>query len=148
MTARASSQSGMTIIEILMTLLIMMVGAAGLIALQGATLASGRFARDLTTANSLVLSKAEEFRIVTPVPTAPVTAACQTLLTCGIGQGEVVDETGAQVTGGKFTRCWCAVTDGVDVVVTVLVAWDDNNQTPSACGGSTHCVSGTVRRRP
>ncbi|MBI5481144.1 MAG: hypothetical protein HY906_19965 [Deltaproteobacteria bacterium] len=138
----------MTIIEILMTLLIMMVGAAGLIALHGATMASGRFARDLTTANSLVLSKAEEFRLVTPLPATPVTAACQTLLPCGLGRGEVVDETGAAVTGARFTRCWCGVTEGVDLVVTVLVAWEDNGLTPSACGGTTHCVRGSVRRRP
>jgi Tfp pilus assembly protein PilV len=147
MTPRADTQAGMTIVEILMTLLIMFVGAAGLIALHGATLASSRFARDLTTANSLVLSKAEEFRVVTPVPLTPGTAACQTLLTCG-GPGEVVDETGEAVTGARFTRCWCAVTTGVELVVTVLVAWNDNDQTPTACGGSTHCVRGSLRRKP
>jgi Tfp pilus assembly protein PilV len=147
MTPRASTQAGLTLIEILMTILIMMVGAAGLIALQASTLASSRFSRDLTTANSLLLSKAEEFRLVTPVPTATNQAACQTLLTCG-GPGEVVNETGAGVTGGRFTRCWCAATDGADMVVTVLVAWNDSDQTPSACSGSTHCVRGSLRRRP
>jgi hypothetical protein len=137
----------MTLIEILVTLLIMFVGAAGLIALNGATMASGRFARDLTTANALLVSKTEEFRLVSPVPTTPIASGCQTLLTCG-GRGEVVDEAGAVVTGARFTRCWCAATEGVDLVVTVLVAWNDNDQTPSACGGATHCVRGSLRRRP
>jgi Tfp pilus assembly protein PilV len=146
MTRRANSQSGLTLIEILMTILIMMVGAAGLIALQAATMASSRFARDMTTANSLLLSKAEEFRLVNPIPTSTNQAACQTLLTCG-GPGEVVNETGQPTTGGRFTRCWCSAIDGVDLVVTVLVAWNDSDQTPASCTGATHCVRGQLRRR-
>lgn len=151
MTRRRSSQSGLTLIEILMTILIMFVGAAGLIALQAATLASSRFARDLSTANTLVVSKAEELRLVTPVPTTSAcpAAACSNLAPCpGGSPGEVVNETGACTTGGRFTRCWCTTVDGsFDVVVSVVVAWQDNDQTPTACGqGGTHCARGTLRR--
>ncbi len=151
MTHHATSESGLTLIEILMTILIMFVGAAGLIALQAATLASSRFARDLSTANSLVVSKAEELRLVTPIPTTTPVPACQTLYMCPgtyNGTGEVVNEAGTPTTGGRFTRCWCSATDGTtDFVIQVLVAWQDSDQTPTACGsGGTHCTRGTLRR--
>ena len=151
MTPRVSRESGLTLIEILMTILIMFVGAAGLIALQAATLASSRFARDLSAANTLVVSKAEELRLVTPVPTTAVVPACQTLLACPgtyNGTGEIVNEVGAVTTGGRFTRCWCATPDGTaDLVVQVVVAWQDNDLAPTTCGsGGTHCARGTLRR--
>jgi Tfp pilus assembly protein PilV len=151
MTPRHSSESGLTLVEILMTILIMFVGAAGLIALQAATLASGRFARDLSTANSLVASKAEELRLVNPIPTTtacPATTACSTLLTCGAPGSDRVDESGSCNASGRFTRCWCVTPDGtIDFVVQVLVAWQDGDQTPTTCGASgTHCARGTLRR--
>jgi Tfp pilus assembly protein PilV len=149
MTRRRSRESGLTLIEILMTILIMMVGAAGLIALQAATMASSRFARDMTVASSLVISKAEELRLVTPVPTVTTTptAACATLFSCTAPGNEVVDETGANNATGRFTRCWCATTDGIATTVQVLVAWNDNGQPPATCGGPTHCIRGSLRRK-
>ncbi|HEY3358331.1 MAG TPA: prepilin-type N-terminal cleavage/methylation domain-containing protein [Polyangia bacterium] len=147
MTTRAR-EAGMTMIEVLVTLAIMMIGAAGLIGINAVTMASGRFARDLTSANALALSKAEELRIVTPIPALPSTAACTALLGCPGAPGEVVDETGAEASDGRFTRCWCGVPTGTDLTLTVLVAWNDNNATPAACSGASHCVRVALRRRP
>jgi len=138
----------MTLIEILTTLFILMVGAAGLIALQAASLAGSRFSRDMAIANALVISKAEELRIVTPLPSTPVTGECASLLPCSGGRGEVVDEGGQQAANGRFWRCWCSVTEGTDIQLTVLVAWNDNGVTPTTCGGATHCVQAGLRRRP
>jgi Tfp pilus assembly protein PilV len=151
MTRRRSSESGLTLIEILMTILIMMVGAAGLIALQAATVASSRYSRDLSVANSLVLAKAEELRLVIPIPTIPVRAECTALLG-PTAAGRRMDETGQeQLTSGRFYRCWSSVTEtttwGTDIVVTVLVAWNDNDQAPTSCSAPTHCIRGSLRRR-
>ena len=141
-------EGGMTLVEVLVTLLLLLVGIGGLVALHAATTEAGRFARDTTTAATLALSKAEELRLVTPVPTGGGLAACTAVLPCSAGAGEVVDDSGVPSGGGRFTRCWCTLAAAPDQTLRVLVAWNDAGATPHSCAGATHCVQMDLRRAP
>jgi type II secretory pathway pseudopilin PulG len=152
-STRSHAASGMTLVEVLVALVVLMIGTAGLIGINRAIMTSNSFARDLTTANALAASRLEELRVASP--TIPVGAVdCRSLLMCGAvaATGADVDERGRSTgtSADRFRRCWC--TDGItvlpDVILNVRVAFHEEGGAPTTCGGATHCVSMSMRRAP
>ena len=102
-------QGGYTVVEVLIALLVLLIGMAGLLSLQLTAMKATGFSRHATEATVLGEDKLEDLR------TAPVDS-----LTSGTDQ---VDAGGTATDTGLYTRTW-TVTPGADTTtVTVEVAW-------------------------
>jgi len=104
-------QGGFTVVEVLIALLVLLIGMAGMLSLQLTAMKATGFSRHATEATVLVEDRLESLR------TAPVSS-----LTDGSDQvnaGGDVDAT------GLFARTW-TITPGADTTtVTVSVTWQE-----------------------
>ena len=108
---RRGQQGGFTVVEVLIALLVLLIGMAGMLSLQLTALKATGFSRHATEATVLAEDRLEYLR------TAPVAS-----LTSGSDQ---VDAAGVLVDTGLYTRTW-TVTPGTDTTtVTVEVAWQE-----------------------
>lgn len=107
-----TTAKGVTLIEVLITLLVLSVGLLGLGALQSFSLQSGQLAYQRTQATNIAYQVADEFRAYrgqASVPTA-VSARWDTLAANLLPNGAV------------------ATTGPTDDVITVTVTWSDGRE--------------------
>lgn len=115
--ARAD-QRGFTLIEVLIALLVLMVGMAGILSLQLTSMKATAFSRHATEASSLAEDKVEDLRTV-PVNSARFASG-----------SDQVDARGVADQAGLYTRSW-TVAPGTDTtVVTVSVSWTERGSEP------------------
>ena len=70
-----------------MAMLLSLIGAAGLLMLTGATLTANRYARDLSAANALAMSRIEDLRSG-PLPVGTAGAPCSSVLPVFVRRGQ------------------------------------------------------------
>jgi prepilin-type N-terminal cleavage/methylation domain-containing protein len=112
------SQQGFTMIEVLIALLVLMVGMAGILSLQLTAMKATGFSRHATEASSLAEDKVEDLR------TVPLTSA---RFVSGTDQ---VDARGVADATGLYTRTWTITPQTDTTIVTVSVAWDERGTEP------------------
>jgi type II secretory pathway pseudopilin PulG len=123
-SARQAVPRGFTLLDVLLSILVMTIGFVGLSAMQVTALTAGARARELAEATQLSRSKVEEFMAV-PLPLPPPPAG-----------GEVLDARGCRVLGDtrrfcqdrmagtQYTRTWTvAGTSPQPIRFTVTTTW-------------------------
>ena len=112
------NQRGFTLIEVLIALLVLMVGMAGILSLQLTSMKATAFSRHATEASSLAEDKVEELRTV-PLSSARFASG-----------SDQVDSRGVADAAGLYTRTW-TITAGTDnTIVNVSVAWTERGNEP------------------
>lgn len=111
-------ERGFTLIEVLIALLVLMVGMAGILSLQLTSMKATSFSRHATEASSLAEDKVEDLR------TVPLTSP-------RFADGtDRVDSRGVADAEGLYTRTWY-VTPGADTtIINVSVAWTERGNEP------------------
>ena len=118
---RVLGDRGLGVVEVLASLTVFAIVAAGLAANSVATIRANRISRDLSAAAALAQDKLEQLRALDP-------ASSPADLTDGVKSdlANPLDEFGQ--TGGQFTRGWTVTRNvpatGVSLVV-VEVSWTD-----------------------
>lgn len=116
--AERTGERGFTLIEVLIALLILMVGMAGILSLQLTSMKATSFSRHATEASSLAEDKVEELRTV---PLNSVRFANGT---------DQVDSRGVADAEGLFTRTW-TIAPGIETtIVNVSVSWTERGNEP------------------
>lgn len=116
--AGRADQQGFTLIEVLIALLVLMVGMAGILSLQLTSMKATGFSRHATEASSLAEDKVEDLRTV-PLNSARFTSG-----------SDQVDARGVASQDGLFTRTWTITPRTDTTVVTVSVAWSERGGEP------------------
>jgi Tfp pilus assembly protein PilV len=98
-------------IEVMIALMILLIGIAGLLSMQMSALRATSFSRHATEASMLCEDKMEDLRTL---PTSSLTAG-----------SDVVDSRGVADPSGLYTRTWTLDTSSGDTVLTVVVAWNE-----------------------
>ena len=116
--AERTGERGFTLIEVLIALLVLMVGMAGILSLQLTSMKATSFSRHATEASSLAEDKVEELRTV---PLNSVRFANGT---------DQVDSRGVADAEGLFTRTW-TIAPGIETtIVNVSVSWTERGNEP------------------
>ena len=113
-----TGERGFTLIEVLIALLILMVGMAGILSLQLTSMKATSFSRHATEASSLAEDKVEELRTV---PLNSVRFASGT---------DQVDSRGVADAEGLYTRTWTIVPGIETTIVNVSVSWTERGNEP------------------
>ena len=108
LTEPRQGERGFTLIEVLIALLVLMVGMAGILSLQLTSMQATAFSRHATEASVLAEAKMEELR-ATPA----------TVLDSG---DDRVDARGEQDAAGLFERIW-TIAPGPPITMSVTVNW-------------------------
>jgi type IV pilus assembly protein PilV len=115
---RPGEEGGFTLIEVLIALLVLMVGMAGILSLQLTSMKATSFSRHATEASSLAEDKVEDLRTV---------ALDSTRFVNGTDQ---VDARGVADDEGPYTRAW-TISPGTDTtIVNVSVSWTERGNEP------------------
>jgi type IV pilus assembly protein PilV len=117
-TARRGGEQGFTVIEVLIALLVLMVGMAGILSLQLTSMKATAFSRHATEASSLAEDKVEDLRTV-PVNSARFASG-----------SDQVDARGLADESGLYTRTWTITPRTDTTVVTVSVSWNERGAEP------------------
>ena len=116
--AGEKNEQGFTLIEVLIALLVLMVGMAGILSLQLTAMKATGFSRHATEASSLAEDKVEDLRTV-PL-TSPRFAT----------GSDRVDARGVLDTTGLYNRTWTITPQTDTTIITVSVAWDERGGEP------------------
>lgn len=120
---RGHRQGGYTLLEMLISLTVLLIGMTGIISLQQSAMRQGSYTRHAQEAAILAEDKLEYFRTTT--------------LTTVIDDFETVDEQGIVDPDGNgfYRREWTVVRDDTNFLfdVTVTVSWDER-------GNETHSI--------
>jgi prepilin-type N-terminal cleavage/methylation domain-containing protein len=108
-------ERGFTVIEVLIALLVLLIGMAGILSLQLTSVQATAFSRHATEASVLAEDKMEELRAV---PAA-------TLVT----GSDQVDARGVPDAQGYYVRDW-EVDPGASLTITVKVRWNEEGGDP------------------
>ena len=113
-----TEERGFTLIEVLIALLVLMVGMAGILSLQLTSMKATSFSRHATEASSLAEDKVEDLR------TVPLNSA-------RFANGnDQVDSRGVADAAGLYTRTW-TIAPGIETtIITVSVAWTERGNEP------------------
>jgi prepilin-type N-terminal cleavage/methylation domain-containing protein len=111
-------EEGFTLIEVLIALLVLMVGMAGILSLQLTAMKATGFSRHATEASSLAEDKVEDLR------TVPLTSPRFATGSDQVDARGVVDNT------GLYRRTWTITPQTDTTIVTVSVAWDERGGEP------------------
>jgi type IV pilus assembly protein PilV len=112
-TIRASKQSkGFTLLEVLITLVILSVALLGLAGLMATTTRNNSYGGTMTEATTMAQDKLEEFKATSWTRLLPTTS------------GPSTDQRTSS-TGINFARTWTIVENGNLKTVTVTVSWAD-----------------------
>ncbi len=111
-------EEGFTLIEVLIALLVLMVGMAGILSLQLTSMKATGFSRHATEASSLAEDKVEDLR------TVPLTSG---RFANGTDQ---VDARGVADNTGLYTRTWTITPQTDTTIVTVAVSWNERGGEP------------------
>ena len=113
-----TGERGFTLIEVLIALLVLMVGMAGILSLQLTAMKATGFSRHATEASSLAEDKVEDLR------TVPLNSARF------VNGTDQVDARGIADPAGLYTRTW-TITPGTDTtIINVSVAWTERGNEP------------------
>lgn len=116
MKKRRPREEGFTVVEVLIALLVLVIGFAGILSLQLTAMKATSFSRHATEASILAEDKMEELRTI---PIAVLTNGTDTVDARG-----VVDDAGA------YTRAW-TITPGTETTaVTIRVTWSEQGTEP------------------
>jgi type IV pilus assembly protein PilV len=115
---RDRSQQGFTMIEVLIALLVLMVGMAGILSLQLTSMKATGFSRHATEASSLIEDKVEDLRTV-PL-TSPRFAT----------GSDRVDARGVADSTGLYNRTWTITPQTDTTIITVSVEWNERGGEP------------------
>jgi type IV pilus assembly protein PilV len=127
---RGRGERGFTVIEVLIALLVLLLGMAGILSLQLTSIEATGYSRHATEATVLGEARMEELR------TSPIAAAASGT--------EQVDARGVPDPQGLFTRAW-QIVPGPSTAVTVRVTWRERG---SADADDEHEIAlRTVRKR-
>lgn len=120
---RKSEQGGFTMIEVLIALLVLLIGMAGILSLQLTSMQATSFSRHATEASILAEDKLEALR------TEP-------MISLASGDDRV-DARGVPDPSGNYERVW-TVTPGTErTTVTVAVTWNEQGSDPYTIRMST-----------
>jgi type IV pilus assembly protein PilV len=115
---RSGEEGGFTLIEVLIALLVLMVGMAGILSLQLTSMKATAFSRHATEASSLAEDKVEDLRTV-PLDSARF-----------VNGTDQVDARGVAAEDGPYTRTW-TISPGADTtIVNVSVSWTERGDEP------------------
>ncbi len=115
---RQKTEEGFTLIEVLIALLVLMVGMAGILSLQLTSMKATGFSRHATEASSLAEDKVEELRTV-PLNSARFASG-----------SDQVDARGVADAAGLYIRTWTITPQTDTTIVTVSVAWNERGGEP------------------
>jgi len=116
--AERTGERGFTLIEVLIALLVLMIGMAGILSLQLTSMKATAFSRHATEASSLAEDKVEDLRTV-PLNSARFANGTDT-----------VDSRGVADANGLYTRTWTITPGAETTIVTVSVAWTERGAEP------------------
>jgi len=112
----APGQRGFTVVEVLIALLVLLVGMAGILSLQLTSVQATMFSRHATEASVLAEDKMEQLRTV---PTAGL-----------LGGTDQVDARGVPLADGYYIRTW-TISAGPPIAISVDVTWkEEGSQDP------------------
>ena len=126
--ARRRGEQGFTVVEVLIALLVLLIGMAGMLSLQLTAMKATGFSRHATEASILAEDRMEYLR------TAPIASLADS--------SDQVDARGVPDDTALYTRTW-TITPGTDTTtITVSVSWLEQ-------GGEPYTITmSTLRRSP
>jgi type IV pilus assembly protein PilV len=107
-------ERGFTVVEVLIALLVLLIGMAGILSMQFTSVRANAFSRHATEASILAEDKMEDLR------TTPSAAL--------VSDGDTVDARGNSDPQGFFTREW-EVLPGTPISIKVTVEWKEGGDT-------------------
>jgi type IV pilus assembly protein PilV len=116
-------ERGFTVIEVLIAMLVLLIGMAGILTLQLTAMQATSFSRHATEASILSEDKMEALR------TMPIN-----LLSDGSDQ---VDARGVPDEEGLYTRAWTVTPGASTTALTVSVSWNEQGAEPYTITMST-----------
>jgi prepilin-type N-terminal cleavage/methylation domain-containing protein len=120
-------QRGFTVVEVLIALLVLLIGMAGILSMQLTSVRATAFSRHATEASVLAEDKMEELRTM---PTAALADA-----------SDQVDARGVLDPQGLYTRAWTIASVPPHLAITVTVSWLEQ-------GGEPYDIALTTMRTP
>jgi len=109
----SSTQSkGFTLLEVLITLVILSVALLGLAGLMATTVRNNAYGETITEATTMAQDKLEEFKATLWTNLLPTTSGPRT-------------DQRTSSTGINFTRAWTIVANGSIKTITITVSWTD-----------------------
>lgn len=123
---------GFTLIEVMVALLLLLIGVAGVLSLQMVSVKATGFSRHATEATILAEDKMEELMTI-----SPALLDCATVADCT----DTVDSDGVDSATGFYVRTWVVALQGVMIRVTVTVNWNERGSEP-------HAITVATLRRP
>jgi Tfp pilus assembly protein PilV len=133
-------ESGMTLLEVMVALVVSTIGIFGMLALLGLVMKGGDYSRRITEASVLAQYKLEELVVLPWASMAPLDAAtCPSAPASTAFQETTINALGGAPTGSQPTYGrgwqWCTITAApARRRVVVAVTWIDNTT------GATHQV--------
>lgn len=128
---RQRGQGGFTLIEVMIAMLLLLIGVAGVLSLQMVSVRATSFSRHATEATIVAEDKMEE--LMTMGTTSPLF----------IDGTDDVDEMSRTDGNDEYTREWVLIVDPADVditIVNVIVSWTERGIEP-------HSITLTGKRR-
>ena len=113
-----TGERGFTIIEVLIALLVLMVGMAGVLSLQLTSMKATGFSRHATEASILCEDKMEDLR------TIPLNSARF------VTDRDQVDARGVPDAEGLYERVWRVVPGTTNTTISVEVSWEEQGSEP------------------
>ena len=123
-------EGGFTLIEVMIAMLLLLVGVAGVLSLQMVSVRATSFSRHATEATIVAEDKMEELMNIAGSALLPGT--------------DTVNEQAVDDATGEYTRTWTVANGALDptvLSVTVVVAWLER-------GNENHSISIATQRRP
>lgn len=120
---RRGQEGGFTIVEVLIALVVLLVGLAGILSMQMTAISATGFERHATEASTLAQDKMEALRTVSSAE-----------LQSGSDQ---VDPRGVPDPSGLFTREWTVANGASDFTITVKITWLEGGGEPYTITMST-----------
>lgn len=126
---RRGARAGFTVLDVLLSILIMLVGVTGLLAMQITSLNANLRAREFMEATQLCQNKLEEFRVMAPpYPDPPDTGELLDVRGCYLtGDQRPLCQT--QLNGTVYTRTW-EKDPNLQTRVAVTTSWTTPDGTP------------------
>lgn len=122
-------EQGFTLIEVLIALLLLLIGVAGVLSLQMVSMRATSYSRHATEATIVAEDKMEELMLVEAADIIH-------------GDSDIVDSQGVDAADGDYNRSWTAVvpeTPGT-IAIEVTVQWFEK-------GTESHQISITTERQ-
>jgi type IV pilus modification protein PilV len=120
-------ERGFTVVEVLIALLVLLVGLAGILSLQFTSMRASSFSRHATEASVLAEDKMEDLRAT---PTAALADGTDTVNSRGEPGGP----------GLPYTRQW-TIAPGAPITIDVNVTWTEQDDTKVGAGREEYVVS-------